>query len=178
MVTPLKGIAVFLRTSNDVSDAGTDDHIYVGLVGTGGGREFALATPEEDFEPQPSGQDELFLFGTIWDSTVTSNPSAKKPNASEPGGNNDPARFLVDMELVDYVYLRKQGSLSLDGDDEYALRSVTVLLYGNGPVAPTARQFDFVMSGEKPWLWLANENGHVVYLQDRFKLDQASNVSD
>jgi hypothetical protein len=64
---------------------------------------------------------------------------------------------------VDYVYLRKQGDNTTDGDDGYALRQVTASLFYFG-VVPARVDYEFVARGEKPWLWLANENGHVVYL--------------
>jgi hypothetical protein len=156
------GIAVELTTSN-ISGSGTDDHLYVGIVGKGGGREFALHTPSEDFE---SGT-ELFLLGAIWDSTVTSIPTAKKPFDSEPGGENDPARALIDVDLVDYVYLRKHGDNTTDGDEAYALRRVGVLLYFSEDISGTGRSVDYEFKAldPKPWLWLANENGHTVYLR-------------
>lgn len=162
MATLLKGIAVFLGTA-DRSDAGTDDHLYVGIVGRGGGREFALATQKEDFEPQPGGQGELFLLGSIWDGTVFSLPNAKTSDHAEPGGDNDPARFPLDLDLVDYVYLRKQGDNSHDDDDAYALHAVRVILFG--PVSPFRRDFGLIVRPE-PSLWLGNEFGHVVYLPE------------
>ncbi|WP_222272369.1 hypothetical protein [Modestobacter marinus] len=162
-MTILAGIAVELTTSNE-SQSGTDDHLYVGIVGKGGGREFALATPSEDFE---SGT-ELFLLGDIWDSTVTSVPSAKKPFDSEPGGENDPVRALIEAELVDYVYLRKQGDNTEEDDDVYRLRRVTVSLFFSIDVTGAGRRVDyeFIAPAQKPWLTLANENGHTVYLHE------------
>ena len=60
MATLLKGLVAILTTADiENKDTGTDDHIYIGLVGRGGGREFALATEEEDFEVQPPGKPEV-----------------------------------------------------------------------------------------------------------------------
>jgi len=159
-VADLQGIAVFLRTSN-VDDAGTDDHMYVGLIGRGGGREFPLATDsDEDFEHQPGGDPEVFRLGTIWEAIA----AGKKPHQSEPGGHNDPGRFPLDMDLVDYVYLRKQGERSKDGDEGYALQDVVVILYGYA--SPHRRYFYTFITSLKPAMWLANENGHICYLRE------------
>ena len=44
------GMVVALKTFNS-EDAGTDDEIYLGMWGTGGGREFPLSSPNhDDFE--------------------------------------------------------------------------------------------------------------------------------
>jgi hypothetical protein len=65
------------------------------------------------------------------------------------------------MDRVDYVYLRKQGNLTKDSDDAYKLKDVKVVLYG--PSAPSKKIF--VSANTNP-LWIANEHGHVVYLQE------------
>src|SRR6185295_14475469 len=93
MATLLKGLVAILTTAHiEDKDTGTDDHIYIGLVGRGGGREFALATEEEDFEVQPPGKPEVFLLGSFWDNPAASVPQAKNTLRSAPGGDNDPAR--------------------------------------------------------------------------------------
>ena len=46
----LTGIAATLTTAA-TENAGTDDHLYIGVIGTGGGREFPLDYPRfDDFE--------------------------------------------------------------------------------------------------------------------------------
>jgi hypothetical protein len=160
MPTLLKGLVAILTTAN-LPNAGTDDHIYIGLVGRGGGREFALATSLEDFEVQPPGKPEVFLLGTFWDNPAASVPQAKYSLRSGPGGENDPARFEVDLDLVDYVYLRKQGDRSFEDDDAYALQQVVVYLYG-----PVTGQWRTFRADANNGLWLGNEFGHVVYLHD------------
>ena len=46
----ITGISITLKTA-DQSWAGTNDHLYLGVVGTVGGREFALGVPNfDDFE--------------------------------------------------------------------------------------------------------------------------------
>lgn len=152
----LTGMSVTLNTDTS-SDSGTDDHIYIGVVGKGGGREFALASPEEDYI---TGEQEKFALGFIYEGGVVG-PSTKFPKKSDVGENNDPAFYPLDMDRVDYVYLRKQGDRTEDKDDAYRLKNVRVVLYG--PSAPSKRIF---VSTNNKALWLANEHGHVVYLQE------------
>jgi hypothetical protein len=159
MPTLLKGLVAFLTTANR-NNAGTDDKIYIGLIGRGGGREFPLDSPWEDFEVQPQGTAELFLLGSFWDDPGQNQPLVKFPFRSNPGGTNDPARFEIDLDQVDYVYLRKQGIRSSEADDAYALKQVVVYLYG--PVTGQRRTF----RADNPALWLGNAFGHVVYLHD------------
>jgi hypothetical protein len=68
----------------------------------------------------------------------------------------------LELEQVYAVYLRKQGDNSTEDDDAYRLRDVKVVLYG--PASPLKRTFILRLRGEGPWL--ANENGHVVYLAE------------
>jgi hypothetical protein len=157
MPTLLKGLVVILTTANR-NNAGTDDQLYLGVIGRGGGREFPLATPEEDFEVQPPGKPEAFLLGSFWDNPAANQPNPKYPFRSGPGGTNDPARFEVDLDMLDYVYLRKQGDRGVD--DSYALEQVVVYLYG--PVVGQRRTFRC----DNPALWLGNAFGHVAYLHD------------
>jgi hypothetical protein len=82
------------------------------------------------------------------------------PRESKPGRVNDPAFMPLELEQVNFVYLRKQGDNTTDGDDAYRLKDLDVVLYG--PSSPTKRTFRLRRRSEGPWL--ANENGHVVYL--------------
>jgi hypothetical protein len=160
MAQQLTGIQVVLTTSPDDGDvAGTDDHLYIGIVGKGGGREFPLDSEEENFEPGT----EVFALGSVPGPT---SPLWKYPIESKPGELNDPELQNLDLEQVDYVYLRKQGERSPDGDDFYALGSVDVVLYGPANADPSLqfkRHFHFNRKTIKS-LWLANPRGHVVYL--------------
>lgn len=153
----LTGMAVTLITAND-DEAGTDDHLYIGIIGSGGGREFPLDSEKEDFV---TGETEKFALGSIWEGGFVDG-STKFPLRSEPGKDNDPALIPVDLDKASFVYLRKQGDNTTDGDDAYKLRDLRVVLYG--PAAPSKRIFRF-FNGEQA-LWLANEHGHVVYLQE------------
>jgi hypothetical protein len=155
MMSDLTGIAVTLTTAAD-EDAGTDDHIYLGVVGLGGGREFPLDDPDQDdFELEPPVR---YKLGTIWETFFAN----RFPRQSKPGQVNDPAFMPLELEQVYAVYLRKQGDNSTEDDDAYRLRDVKVVLYG--PASPLKRTFILRLRGEGPWL--ANENGHVVYLAE------------
>ena len=102
----IEGIFVRLQTQN-VRWAGTDDHIYVGIVGTGGGGEFPLDVHGfDDFE---RGGDVKYWFGDVWDGLLLR--GAKNPHLSHDGtseGWNDPGRRRIDLDKVDFVYLRKE----------------------------------------------------------------------
>jgi len=152
----LTGIVANLETS-DTEDSGTDDHLYIGVVGTGGGREFPLNSEKEDFI---TGEKENFLLGSVWDPTEVDS-STKFPLESEPGKNNDPALYPLNLDNVSFVYLRKQGDNTTEDDDAYKLQFLRVVLYGPSP--PSRRIFN---TNNNNAVLLANENGHVVYLQE------------
>ncbi|MBI4262735.1 MAG: hypothetical protein HY657_00005 [Acidobacteria bacterium] len=149
----LRGMVVQLKTKAQ-SGAGTDDHLYIGVVGSGGGREFPLDV--RDFNDFESGSDVKYWFGTVWDGTALA--GARKPNRSDPGDRNDPAWHNVALKDVQTVYLRKQGSRSTDGDDAYKLDKVEVTLFG---ASPEKRIFS---TGED--IWLGNEYGHQAWLPE------------
>ena len=97
----IKGMLVKLKTKTGAY-SGTDDHIYVGIVGKKGGSEFPLDVRGfDDFE---AGTVKYWL-GTVWDGSALEN--AKNP--FEAYGWNDPEGRGIDLDKVDYVYLRKQS---------------------------------------------------------------------
>jgi hypothetical protein len=154
-MSDLTGIAVTLTTAAD-EDGGTDDHVYLGIVGLGGGREFPLDDPDQDdFELEPPVR---YKLGATWETVNAS----RFPRQSKPGQVNDPAFMPIEFELVYAVYLRKQGDNSTADDDAYRLSDAKVVLYG--PESPLKRTFTLRRRSEGPWL--ANENGHVVYLAE------------
>jgi len=158
MTQLLQGIAVTLTTATAPADAGTGNELYIGIVGTGGGREFPLDSPSDDFN---TGEVEKFALGVIWEGGFLTG-STKFPNLSEPGQFNDPAQIPLDIDQVNFVYLRKQGDIDQDNvDDAYRLKALRVVLYGE---SPSKRTFQFDNGGHS--LWLATENGHVAYLKE------------
>ncbi len=149
----IRGIVVRLRTKNQ-SNAGTDDHIYIGVVGKGGGREFPLDVRGfDDFE---EGSDVKYWFGTVWDGSLLS--GARKPYRSETGNINDPAWFRMELDEIDYVYVKKQGNNTTAGDDAWKMDSIEVSLFG---ASPQRRTFSTAND-----LWFANEFGRQVWLTE------------
>ena len=154
MTHDLAGMVVRLKTSQS-RHSGTDDHIYIGVVGTGGGREFPLDVKGfNDFE---QGTDIRYWFGSVWDGTALSN--ARKPNKAESGDWNDPQKFSIDMNQIQSVYIRKQGDRSGSADDAYKLDEVEVTLYGAN--SPQSRTFSTTND-----LWFGNEFGHQAWLPE------------
>jgi hypothetical protein len=144
-MSELTGIFVSLSTSG-FSWAGTDDHLYLGVTGTIGGREFALAVAGfDDFE---EGSVVTYSIG---------------PGAAVFGGKkpDTAAGTLADMVIcqpnVTHVYLRKQGSRSHAGDDAYRMYSAFVYL-----ISATSTRI-FVSTGPAT---LGNEYGHTVWLAE------------
>ena len=157
-MTPIEGIVVLLRTQN-AQWAGTDDHIYVGIVGTGGGGEFPLDVHGfDDFE---RGEKVTYWFGDVWEGHLLT--AAKNPHLSQDqtsAGWNDPGRRGIDLDKVDFVYLRKESHWAGDEDDRWGMEDVDVILYG--PAHPLSRTFR--KTGD---IWLANEAGLEVYLKEQ-----------
>ena len=151
----IRGIVVNLTTGTG-GYAGTDDHIYVGIFGKDGGREFPLDV--EGFDDFEAGTSVTYWLGTVWEGTALS--GARKPYESESLGWNDPYRHHFDLDDVDYVYLRKGGATSGRSDDYYGLDQVEVILYG---ASPNKRTFSY------PWgnnIRLGNEYGRQVFIPE------------
>lgn len=153
----LKGILVNLTTANN---GGTDDHIYLGVFGKGGGSEFPLAT--DNFDDFESGTKVKYRLGDVWENNATS--STKIPSRSTGNDWNNPWYRDIDLDMVDYVYLRKQSykyeGNDYNGDDAWRMDEVEVILYGSS--SPNKRRF------YKPRdLYLANEFGLQVWLKER-----------
>jgi hypothetical protein len=151
-MSDVRGILVELVTENE-KYAGTDDHIYIGVVGDGGGREFPLDVRGfNDFE---RGKNVKYWLGDVWDGNVLA--GAKNPYQSQ-GGWNDPDKWRIELEDVDQVYVRKGGTRSGGADDAYKMDRVEVTLYGASPISRTfSRSTD---------IWLANEYGLQVWLPE------------
>ena len=145
----LLGIIARVVTGNDSRD-GTDDRVYLGVVGTGGGSEFPLDVPDlEDFE---RGSDATYWFGEVWDGGALTEAS----RAREGDGENDPRSRFIDLDRVRYVYLRKHRHTWSSGDS-LILDECTITLYGT-----SARSRVFQI---KP-----GSRGHQAQLGDRYGL--------
>jgi hypothetical protein len=119
-MSKITGIFVSLTTAG-VWWAGTNDHLYLGVVGTVGGREFALGVDGfDDFEA-----------GTVV-------PYSIGPGAAVFGGKIPAtapaalAEMTICLPNVTHVYLRKQGDRTHEGDDAWRLSSAFVYLISSG----------------------------------------------
>ncbi len=117
----IRGIVVELETGNQ-RWAGTDDQLFVGIVGTLGGREFNLDVARfNDFEP---GTKVNYQIGE--ESPVLTTEGPEKVPITAParlmGGS------LIDQPSVTHVYLRKQGDMDRDVDNAWQLQSARVWL--------------------------------------------------
>ena len=149
----VRGILVRLRTK-DQSGAGTDDHVYIGVAGTGGGREFPLDVRRfNDFE---AGSDVKYWFGDVWEGGVLS--GARRPFRSEPNDRNDPAWFRIELDEVNQVYVRKQGDNTTAGDDAWKMDYIEINLYG-----ASSQKRTFSTGND---LWFGNEYGRTAWLPE------------
>ena len=151
----VRGMVVNLRTAGGATD-GTDDHIYIGVVGTGGGREFPLdVSGFNDFE---KGSDVTYALGTVWDGTAISDPGVKNPRFSSGGDFNSPLRSRIELNDVTHVYIRKGSTRKGDDDDRYEFDGVEVTLFGANPQSRTF--------GTRTNMRLANEHGLQIWLPE------------
>jgi hypothetical protein len=142
----------------DSEDAGTDDEIYIGLWGSAGGREFPLSSKDhEDFE---RGAQDFYVIGV--------DPGFGFPlirsDRSAPGEANDPALVPIDLDSIQYVYVRKQAYGTQEDDDAWRLDSVIVLLYDEDTL-PLTRSRLFSLFARKG-MWFGNEHGHQAWLSE------------
>jgi hypothetical protein len=159
----VQGIVVNLVTGSEEFDA-TDDKIYIGVVGTDGGREYPLDVAGfDDFE---KGTNVTYALGTVWDGGAISDPAVKNPMFSSGGRANDPNILSSNMlDNVNQVYIRKAGTRKGDGDNEYAFESVKVTLYG---ASPESRAFESWANrgGVRSALHLSNVTGLQIWLHE------------
>jgi PLAT/LH2 domain len=151
------GMVVNLVTF-DSEDAGTDDEIYIGLWGSAGGREFPLSSKDhEDFE---RGANDLYVIGV--------DPGFGIPlirsDRSAPGEANDPALVPIDLNSIQYVYVRKQAYGTEEDDDAWRLGSVIVLLYDDDTLPLTGSRLFGLFAREG--MWFGNEHGHQAWLSE------------
>ena len=151
------GMVVNLKTF-DSGDAGTDDEIYIGFWGRGGGREIPLSSRNhDDFE---RGADDFYIVGV--------DPGFGFPllrsERSAPGEANDPALVPIDLASIDYVYVRKQAYGTGQADNAWRLESVIVLLYDDATVPLSGARL-FSLFAERG-MWFGNEHGHQAWLSE------------
>lgn len=140
----------------DSEDAGTDDEIYIGLWGSAGGREFPLSSKDhDDFE---RGADDLYVLG------VDPGFGFRRSERVAPGEANDPALVPIDLDSIQYVYVRKQAYGQQEDDDAWRLQRIIVALY-DASTFPLPRSRLFFLDVEKG-MWFGNEHGHQAWLTE------------
>ncbi len=118
-MSEVTGIFVSLKTADSPPWAGTDNHVYLGVVGTVGGREFSLGVPAfDDYEP---GSDVGYSIGSAADVFA-----GRKPLRGDAAFDD----MMICQPNITHVYLRKQGNLSHDGDDLWRLERAFVYILG------------------------------------------------
>ena len=146
--------------------AGTDDWIYVGVFGKGGGGEFPIDFEHgDDFE---SGDKATYYLGEVWEGEAITTTYAIKLGTGL-ATVTEPKKRYIDLELVDYVYVRKQSIKPRHEDDEWMLDSIEVSLYGAEP-----KKRVFHKTGD---IWLENSNGLQVWLKEKFPVFLATPLS-
>ncbi|MBN8246698.1 MAG: hypothetical protein J0L84_04560 [Verrucomicrobia bacterium] len=116
----IEGIVVELTTGSQ-SWAGTNDQLFLGVVGTRGGREFNLdVSGFNDFEPNTKVN---YVIGKEF-ALALSGPE-KKP-ITAPASLTQGSK--MDQPSITHVYLRKQGQMSQNADDAWRLQEARVWL--------------------------------------------------
>lgn len=117
-MTWMEEIVLTLETDSE-SWAGTDDHVFLSIVGTAGGREFNLDV--ENFDDHKEGSTVIY---TIGDSFIP-----EKVPKTAPAKLTD---FPVHLENITHVYLRKDGFHSEHVDDLWHMKSAQVTVSAGG----------------------------------------------
>jgi len=116
----IEGIVVELTTGSQ-SWAGTDNHLYLGVVGTQGGREFSLdVSGFNDFE---AGSKVNYVIGKEFPLAL---PGPEKKPITAPASLTGGSK--ISQPHVTHVYLRKQGLLTEASDDAWQLQGARVWL--------------------------------------------------
>ena len=157
----ISGIFVSLTTASQWW-AGTDDHLYLGVVGTVGGREFALNVEGfNDFEE-----------GTVV--TYSIDPGAAvfggRVPETAPGAL---AEMTICQPNVTHLYLRKQGDRTFTGDDARRLSSAFVYLIASGSPTRVFKSTGPATLGNEYGLqlWLAEIGHSGSYLNARIPIE-------
>lgn len=160
-MSDITGVFVSLRTGG-AWWAGTNDHLYLGVVGTVGGREFALGV--DGFDDFEEGTTVPYSIGPAADFF-----GGKKPANA--------AASLADMTIcqpnVTHVYVRKQGDRSHSGDDAWRLDHVFVYLIATGEPTRVFQSTGPATLGNEygNQLWLAEVAHSGAYRDARIPID-------
>jgi hypothetical protein len=151
----IQNIIVTLRTVA-TSGAGSNDPLYLGVVGSGGGSEFPLFA--DGFDDYREGSNVIYLIGGSYLGEDLHRRGLPIITPAHYGSNN-PVIREIELHSVDYVYLRKFGYKDPDDDDAWKMGSVTVELY-DGPLSRRT----FQKASE---IWLSSETGLQVWIPEQ-----------
>lgn len=152
-MSKLVGILVQLDISG-AAGSGTDDPIYLGVMGSRGGREFPLRrSGKNDWE---AGSKACYIIGTVPIEDVP--PDAAVASRTESGKRNSPDRSDIDAEAIQTVYLRKREGVSSITDDAVSILRGEAIIYD----ADGATQRWYLDS--KLGIWLGTQYGSQVAL--------------
>jgi hypothetical protein len=147
----ISGITVELQVGPD-SVAASPDPLFLGLYGPGGGREFRLDAPTfEEFNQ--AGKSVRLQLGT----GCCPKPNDRQVSWSSQGHGNDPSIYGIDLDGVEFVYLRKQLLEGKPQDNILVLQWVDVRLCDGSEI----RRF-----GSSGRLWFGLETGGTHWLAE------------
>ena len=167
-MSKLSGIFVSLTTASQWW-AGSNDHLYLGVVGTVGGREFALNV--DGFDDFEEGSVVTYSIGP--DAVVF---GGKTPETAP----DSLAEMTICQPNITHLYIRKQGDRTYEGDDAWRLSYVFVYLIASGnPTRVFVSTGPATLSNESGLqVWLA-ETGHSgSYLNARIPADGVADCED
>ena len=149
----VSGISLIVRTGQ-TRTAGTDDAVYLGIVGTGQGREFNLdVAGVDDYEPGSA----IYTIGDTLDAGAGRRPKSLHAGALE--------EFRIDFDGVTHVYLRKWTSASALRDDAWQLSFASCYIYDVRPADGSPPRFQrFELNGP---VWLSTKHGAQVWFARR-----------
>jgi len=166
----IKGIYVEIKVG-PVGYAPSNDPMYIGIYGKNGGREFALDA--ENYEEFDSPNKIVKL--QIGDFCCEKDGVLQVRHSDPAGGSNTPINYPLELEDIEYVYLRKyQRALEVDKnavlhDDLLELAYAKVLLCDtNGDVRlfeKNQKMFFAYESGLQHWLEEGQKPGCLVNIQ-------------
>jgi hypothetical protein len=133
----ITGIYLYVKTAATPASR-TDDDVYLGLVGTIGGREFLL-----DRRNLPTDSEVRFMWGEV----MSLHADRVKPSVGT---------TVICQPNLTHVYLRKHGFPTSAADDAWNMEDAFVFLQTDD-----GQIFVYVATGPEQ---LSRENGLVVYL--------------
>ena len=139
----ITGITVSIKLGSYIY-AGTKDPLYLGIFGKNGGQEFALEVNNYEEFDSPN----KFIQFKLGDGCCSAN-MLQVQGSNDPGNCNNPKSFPLNLDSIEYVYLRKLHKLNAVEDDLLQLASARVLLCDvNGNIRKFEKDIKMVFAYE------------------------------